>query len=337
MQKIMPNFFLVICGPTGVGKSDLSLELGKKLPIEIVNCDVGQFYQPVAIGTAKPDWQNDSVPHHFFDLLSEPRNLSVAEYRNLLIPLMHKIRARGNLPVLVGGSLFYLKSLFFPPVQQRGDQKIEEAMVSEFIARAAIDQFSSDQLWDKLYALDPIRAQMLEKNDLYRIARALVIWEKSGILPSALAPKFRSLGDFHITFVTRDRKELYNRINCRVENMIQQGWIDEAAGLSPEWENFLQIKKLIGYPEILSCLEQETIQECKKNTVLVERIQKKTRNYAKRQLTFWRTFQEQLNNAVFDYSAAHGPLQGTCQELNLTLSSIDLYLKHMFQLFDMRG
>ena len=106
---------IVITGPTGSGKTALSHKLGQSLPIEIINADIGSFYQPMTIGTAKPDWRNEVVPHHMFDILNEPGSFDVAQYRTRCFELIQEIEARGNYPVIVGGSMFYIHSLFFPP------------------------------------------------------------------------------------------------------------------------------------------------------------------------------------------------------------------------------
>lgn len=321
------KFFLIISGPTGVGKTDLSFELAKRFSIEIVNCDVGQFYTPLSVGTAKPEWQSEHVPHHLFDIIDEPTSISVTEYRSRLVALFNGIWGRGNLPVLVGGSLFYIRSLLFPPLSQENDGKS-----SGFLE---IDTNTpSEELWQKLHEIDPKRAQAIDKNDPYRIARALKIWELTRELPSSKVPNFDPLANFHITFVTRDRAELYERINSRLHQMFDAGWVEEVAGLSDEWQNFLLKKRLIGYPEIIACLKRGSVDSCKSNDELIRIIQKKTRNYAKRQMTFWRMLERQVSEAVVDYNAQKGPFTGTCQELNLTFSSVDLYLDHVTQLIN---
>ena len=112
-KLIKQPFTLIIYGPTGVGKTDLALDLAQHIPIEIINMDMGQFYTPLSIGTAKPDWKNSPVPHHLFDIINEPRNFTVSEYRILFYKKVGEIIERGNLPVVVGGSGFYLHSLLF--------------------------------------------------------------------------------------------------------------------------------------------------------------------------------------------------------------------------------
>lgn len=110
----MQNFFVVIYGPTGVGKSDFAEKLAQKIPGEIINADVGQFYIPLSIGTAKPAWHKSVIPHHLFDILDKPKNLTVYEYQKMFTQLTSEIWEHGNIPLAVGGCMFYILSLFFP-------------------------------------------------------------------------------------------------------------------------------------------------------------------------------------------------------------------------------
>jgi tRNA dimethylallyltransferase len=275
----MKKQFILVHGPTGVGKSDTITQLGQALPIELINCDVGQFYEPFAIGTAKPDWQDESIPHHLFDLLKEPKDLTVTEYRFLIQKTMNQIWQRGNVPVLVGGSGFYGKSLFFPP---RGTS-------------AQWDQ-AEKACWQKLHELDPERAAKISKNDDYRIKRALLLQKATNKKASEFEPQFEPLeGDCLVIFLNRDREELYQRINTRTEQMLQDGWIEEVKKIvGTDWETFLERKKLIGYTEILKFIKEEQYDDeaLKK---LAEKIAQKTRHYAKRQVTFWKMFKKLLD------------------------------------------
>jgi tRNA dimethylallyltransferase len=274
----MQNRFILVHGPTGVGKSDTITAIGKSTSIELVNCDVGQFYEPVAIGTAKPDWQNEPIPHHLFDLIKEPKNFTVTAYRTMITQTMKEIWGRGNTPVLVGGSGFYGKSLFFPP---RGKET----------------QWDGKNLgnWDDLSKLDPERAEKIHKNDTYRIGRALSMLQSTNDKPSEFDPQFEPLeGDCLVIFLTRDREQLYQRINERTVKMFDQGWVQETEKLiGTPWENFLERKKLIGYTDILQYLKETDKGEAARQKVITT-IAQKTRHYAKRQGTFWRMFKKLL-------------------------------------------
>ena len=108
------NKVLIVFGATGVGKTDCVDKLVETIPAEIVNGDMGQLYVPFSIGSAKPDWKNHPTPHHLFDEIDTPQNYSVTQYRERLLEICRDIWSRGKLPIIVGGSTFYLSSLFFP-------------------------------------------------------------------------------------------------------------------------------------------------------------------------------------------------------------------------------
>lgn len=281
---------------------------------------MGQFYEPLSIGTAKPEWKNHEIPHHLFDFVQVPRNFSVSEYRSVVQKLMKEIWERKALPVVVGGSMFYLRALLFSPYEAH-----QKDSHGNFInTPLEYDVKTSDELWDILFKIDPVRASMINKNDAYRINRALHIWHNSGMLPSLYKPQFQPIARFHITFVSRDREDLYQRIDQRVLAMFRQGWAEEVRALSAPWRTFLLQKKLLGYPEIIEMIDKgESPLENHKTEAI---IQQKTRNYAKRQITFWRSLKESVQ--------AQEGFCGMTEELNLTLSSVDLYLDHIQRVVD---
>ena len=138
MNELNP-FILIISGPTGVGKTDFVFELSRHFPLEFINADVGQFYTPLTIGTAKPNWRHETVPHHLFDILDEPKSLSVMQYRDLASVLIRSCWERKKIPVFVGGSLFYLKSLLF-----------SQADVPSLEERNITIEVPAHVLWDEL-------------------------------------------------------------------------------------------------------------------------------------------------------------------------------------------
>ena len=304
----------IIYGPTGVGKSDLALELAQHMSAEIINMDVGQFYTPFSIGTAKPDWKRESTVHHLFDIIDTPQNYTVVSYRKRVIELIHDIRSRGSTPILVGGSGFYLKTLFFP---LSSDLSLQDGI------RNDDTQFS----WDTLYAVDAKRAEAIQPQDTYRIERALAIWERTGKKPSEYGISYDNIfGSYHIISVQRDAEDLYERINARTYRMLQAGWVDEVRSLvSTPWQSFIEEKKLIGYNEILSFLNDPasiTYDD------LIKKIQKRTRRYAKRQRTFWRMLERLFTTAL------HTCRDGTLTTVNLTSSDHAIYIKQLLQLHD---
>ena len=301
---------IIICGPTGVGKSDFAEQLAQQVSGEIVNMDLGQFYTPLSIGTAKPDWANAKVSHHLFDILDTPKNFTVVEYRQRLLETCNELFKRDVMPVVVGGSLFYLKSLFFPPM---GDS----------VNNAPSDTQHSST-WEELQAIDPDRAAVLHKNDTYRINRAMEIWRSKGIKPSLYHPMLELPHNVILLYLTRNRDDLYARIDKRVIMMMQAGWLDEVRLLDKKWELFLHEKKLIGYNELLHYLNTPGDVDFEE---IIRIIQQRSRHYAKRQETFWRGFERALNTA---YQQVQNP-QCTLEidSVNLTLCDVDLYIKQL--------
>jgi tRNA dimethylallyltransferase len=282
---------LIVCGPTGVGKSFLSIELAKQYPIEVINMDVGQLYTPFSIGTAKPNLKSQPCKHHLFNLISNPEDFSVVRYRELVKNLVKEIYGRGNLPVLVGGSGFYLSSLLFPPTAKKNSPRNYQSLGS-------YAQEDTVALWQQLQERDQQRADAIDKRDRYRIIRALDLLHKD-YLPSSHNLLYRPLSnDYYIVWLSRERKELYTRINHRTNVMMHHGWLDEVRSvMGTSWQSFIMHKKLIGYDEIVTYLSKNYSDEKK----LINAIQIRTRHYAKRQMTFWRMLKKKLaTHKVFD-------------------------------------
>jgi tRNA dimethylallyltransferase len=309
---------LIIFGPTGVGKTDCADLIAEQVPSEIINMDMGQLYTPLTIGTAKPDWRSASIPHHMFDIIDTPRNYSVQEYRDAVIPLIKEIWQRNKLPILVGGSGFYLRSLFFPP-------RVED--ISEYIPD---DEKSSEKLWHELYTIDSDRAQQIDRNDAYRIKRALAIWYATGAKPSEYAPRYEPIASCQIICLNRDRQELYARINERVRSMMSEGWLDEVRALmGTVWEFFILNKKIIGYDDLIRYMHaSEQTKEDLKRTISI--IQKRTRNYAKRQMTYWRMLQYDLIKGHEQYLLEHKDgYTLELDEVNLTITHLEEYINKL--------
>lgn len=305
-------FFLVISGPTGVGKTEIVDQLVAQEPnfFEIINCDVGSLYQPLTIGTAKPDYQRHPIKHHLFDLLTEPLDYSVSQFRKMVESTINDIWQRGKIPLIVGGSGFYLASLYFP---------IE---VDPYIGSPPqFDHQSTAQLWQQLFKIDSKRAENIHQNDRYRIVRALALYD-AGFLPSETEPQFKPIGRSAVYFITRERTELFGRINGRVNKMIDAGWLEEVQQLPQEWHAFLLRKKLIGYPELISYLGRpdEPLEP------VASKIAQRTRAYAKRQLAFWRRLKEKLQGA--DHEFAHIK---KIEEVDLSISPATLYITKLME------
>ncbi len=285
MKKDNDNkLLIIISGPTSSGKTDLSDRVSELIPSEIVNADIGQFYSPFLIGTAKPDWKSKKIPHHLFDILDEPKNLSVTQYRELLSIKINEIWKKNKIPIVVGGSLFYLKSLFFPP------KEVKKSSLQKII-------YNKNTLWDVLNKIDPVRAGQLHRNDIYRIERALDIWKTTGIKPSELKPEFLPFFNSIFIYMDLDKEFLHERINSRTKIMLDMGWIDEVRKfIDTPWEKFFSKKGLIGYKEILDWIKAG--EDNKLKIKLIEDISTQTRQYAKRQRVFWKSFKKQLEESL---------------------------------------
>lgn len=281
----MKKFILVITGATATGKSDLAEKLAQEIGGEIINADIGSWYTPLTIGTAKPDLVKIPVPHHLFNILHSPQQFTIVEFRTRVEKLIQEIWARGRIPVIVGGSSFYIKALWYKAQESSVSSEIEDEIMRSTI--------STHNLWQQLLEIDQVRAARIDKNDRYRIVRALGIYKSTGQKPSIFEPLYDPVAPLYGIFCTRDRQKLYDRINQRTEIMLRDGWIDEVTKLmSTAWEQFLIDKKIIGYDDIIRYLQSaQTQQEYQQ---LISIIQQKTRNYAKRQVTFLSKLQKDI-------------------------------------------
>lgn len=315
------NFVIILHGPTGVGKTECADHIASVLPVEFVNSDMGQLYVPLTIGTAKPDWRSSDTPHHLFDILDAPELFSVKSYRTKLEGVLQAIWAKQKIPLIIGGSSYYVTALFFPPYFASATQLASKGTpVSGNLEHLS----SNEELWENLHGIDPERANQIDPSDRYRIERALDIWQSTGTKPSDYAPVYDPIADYYFIWITRDRDELYQRINERVEAMIHEGWIEEVKGLrGTKWEPFLRKKKIIGYTEILDYVDGKI-----PYNKMISATQKRTRNYAKRQITFWRMLKKKLESALKTKDAGHR-LRCAIDTVNLTNSTIERYSEQL--------
>ena len=314
----------IISGPTGVGKTDLSLKLADKLNLSIVNSDAWQFYKYLNIGTAKPDYKNLKIPHRFFDILDKPESYTSYRYRRDLVNFIKNNNIDFNKILITGGSGFYINSLLF---DSDNLNKLSN------LIRYKYDNKSI--LWDRLNKIDPDRAKEINKNDYYRLERSLDIWQNLKIKPSKFKPEFKPINldlnkktntRINLIILVRDRDDLYKRINSRVDEMLSSGWIEEVKNLKnlsnySSWKEFLLNKKPIGYDIILNCLDSDTnLKNLDSNNINL--IKKLTRNYAKKQLIYFRMLSKKLiNNKDVDITYLNLS--------NLTSAAVDLYIKQL--------
>lgn len=285
---------LFIAGPTAVGKTDLALKLAKILNGEIVNADSMQIYRGMDIGTGKPSLQERTlVPHHMFDVVEPYEAFNVVAYQSMALNIIEEILKRGNLPIIVGGTGLYISALFY-------DVKFEAAPGDEFIRKRInkiIDEKGLDAIYKMLKQQDEHTTEYINKNNRIRIVRALELQEYK-LLPNresraAWCKKVRScIGKYSVEpllFVLNyeQRELLYDKINRRVDMMMENGLLQEVEslcqkGLGPT------AKQAIGYKEFLPLINGELVSY----EEVVNIIKQNTRHYAKRQLTWFRKMKE---------------------------------------------
>ncbi len=317
----MKNYIIIISGATASGKSDLALKIAQEVNGEILNADIGSMYAPLTIGTAKPNWKSEKIMHHMFDILEQPINFTVVQFRERMKILIKEIWSRKRVPIIVGGSAFYIKALFY--------QQHEISDCLKFVTNLERDLqdgiIDSLQLWEQLNCIDSVRAQKIHPHDNYRIIRALAIFQATGKKPCEFEQMFQPLAPFYFIICKRDRQDLYQNINARVHTMMDQGWLDEVKALqNSEWGNFLLSKKIIGYDDLLRWLKLST---CKNLDETLTIIQQKTRNYAKRQIIFLKKLESDVKKQI-----SNGQISGSVQEINLTYCDVGLYIKGLSKL-----
>jgi len=276
----MKNICPVIAGPTAVGKTGLTLSLAEQFPVEVISLDSRQIYKGMKIGTAQPSEKEQSVcKHHLIDFLSPDDTYSAQAFRNDFCNIHNDITERGKLPILVGGAGMYLTVL------QNGLLEIPQDNSGKL--REQLDNLSDSEIRTDLEKVDSDSFKRIHPNDRYRSQRALEIFKTTGKTMSQLISDQRpnpalSL-EFPLLFLNRERSELHQRIAHRTELMLRSGWIEETSELL---ENHLTTSpglRSIGYREISMFLNNELQKDS-----LSERIIEVTRQYAKRQITWFK-------------------------------------------------
>ncbi|MFH1513608.1 MAG: tRNA (adenosine(37)-N6)-dimethylallyltransferase MiaA [Bacillota bacterium] len=274
---------LCVAGPTASGKSALGMELAGKLHGEIVCMDSMQIYRRMDIGTAKPSKDEQArIPHHLISIAEPWEAYSVAQYAGDAMHAIAEIAGRGNVPVLVGGTGFYLRALThgLNLGGVRSDPEVRERLKA--IAR---DDAGKKRLHEMLRAADPETAEKLHFNDVARVSRALEVYELTGIPMSRQEQQaFDCPFDLFILGAALERSALYRRIDARVDAMIKKGLLNEVKALLDEGISpMAQAMQGIGYKELVPVLaERRTLADA------VSDVKRNSRRYAKRQFTWFR-------------------------------------------------
>lgn len=284
----MKKPLIILTGPTAVGKSALSIALAKAVNGEIISADSMQVYRQMDIGTAKimPE-EMDGVPHHLIDVLSPKEDFNIVLFQKMAKEAMEKIYAQNKIPILVGGTGFYIQAVLydidFTESEEDSPYREELWQVAKTQGEAVLHQM--------LMECDPEAAKEIHPNNVKRVIRALEFYKSTGKKISehnAQERQKESPYDFLYLVLNQDRAILYDRIEKRIDLMVEQGLVEEVRALKEQGchKEMVSMKGL-GYKEILSYLDGEcTLEEA------IEILKRDTRRFAKRQLTWFRREKE---------------------------------------------
>ncbi|MED2012621.1 tRNA (adenosine(37)-N6)-dimethylallyltransferase MiaA [Bacillus wiedmannii] len=282
MGEVQREKVAVIIGPTAVGKTKLSIDLAKALNGEIISGDSMQIYRTMDIGTAKVTKEEmDGIPHYMVDIKNPEESFSVAEFQERVRKHIREITERGKLPIIVGGTGLYIQSVLFDYqfTDDAGDTIYREQMEKLALERGV------EYVHKKLQEVDPESAERIHANNVRRVIRALEIFHTTGEKMSDQLEKQENelLYDVFLIGLTMDREMLYDRINLRVDIMMDQGLLEEVEGLYNRGIRDCQSIQAIGYKEIYDYFEDRVSLE-----EAVSQLKTNSRRYAKRQLTWFR-------------------------------------------------
>lgn len=274
---------IVICGPTASGKTALSIEVAKKINGEIISCDSMQIYKDMNIGTAKPTKEEmGEIKHYLIDYVLPTERYSVAEYKKDAKKAIKEVIEKGKTPIIVGGTGLYVDSLIYeieyPEI--KFDEEYRKKLEKE------VEEEGLEKLYEKAKKIDPIAIQKISKTDKKRIQRVLEIYHATGktkteqeIISRQKEPEYA----YKVYGLLWDRQKLYDRINLRVDIMIEQGLIEEVKTILKKYSEFPTSMQGLGYKEVVQYLNKEITKE-----EMIEKIKQETRRYAKRQMTWFR-------------------------------------------------
>jgi tRNA dimethylallyltransferase len=267
---------IVIVGPTASGKTAFSLEVAQKFSGEIVNADSRQLYRGLEIGSAQPtDSEKGDIPHHLFGILDPKEEGNVALWKEKAKKIISEITSRQKIPIVCGGTGLFVNALtknFTIP-----------QIPPNTVFRDTKEKLSAEELWDELFQKDPLAAEKIPKQNKRYVIRALEIAEFLGKKSEVIGVGEEDYDTFFIGVVL-PRKKLYDKINARVEGMKGKGFLDEVRKLMTQgYSEKDPGMNAHGYPEAIQFLKGELSED-----VLWETMKQNTRNYAKRQLTWWR-------------------------------------------------
>ena len=271
---------IIICGATATGKTALAVNLAKKLDTEVISADSMYIYKGLDIGTAKPNYEEmQGVKHHLIDIINPSENFTVSDYKNLATPIIDDLISKGKVPIICGGTGFYINSILYDLSYGKGRENIAAREKYKKLA----EEKGNNYVYEILREVDPVSAEKLHFNDLKRVIRALEIYE-NGCKKSDIVDDFTPKYDYSSYSISYPREKLYERINNRVDVMFNNGLLEEIINLKNNGisrEN--QCMQAIGYKEVFDYFDGfATLEQ------VIENIKLNTRHYAKRQNTFFK-------------------------------------------------
>ncbi len=275
---------IVIVGPTASGKTALSIELAKQINGEIVSCDSMQIYKDMNIGSAKPSLEEmQGIKHYMIDIVEPDKRFSVAEYKKQAEQAIEEILSKGKMPIVIGGTGLYADSLIYgieyPEIEFDKNYRNE-------LENLANSKEGLSNLYEKAKEIDSKAIEKISPNDKKRILRILEIYHSTGKTKTELEAESRKNEvkyDYRVFAINMDRQILYNRINKRVEIMIENGLIEEVKNLLDKYKEFPTAMQGLGYKEVVEYLNGYLTKD-----EMIEKIKQETRRYAKRQLTWFK-------------------------------------------------
>lgn len=279
---------IVIAGPTASGKTALSIELAKRINGEIISSDSMQIYKDMDIGTAKvTEEEMQGIKHYLVDFISPNQRYTVSNFKEDAEKAMKEIISKEKTPIIVGGTGLYINSLIYGI--EYPDMEFDENYRNELM-KIAETESGLETLYNEALEIDSEAMKIISKNDKKRILRVLEIYKATGKNKTENEILSRKKGveyDYRVFALNMDRDILYDRINLRVDKMFEQGLVEEVKTLLQKYDKYSTAMQAIGYKEVKEYLNEEITYE-----EMVEKIKQGSRNYAKRQLTWFRKNKE---------------------------------------------
>ena len=274
---------IVIVGPTASGKTSLSIELAKQINGEIISCDSMQIYKYMDIGTAKPTLEEQQgIQHYLMNIISPEERFSVSDYQAYAEKAIEEIIAKGKTPIVVGGTGLYVNSLIY------GIKFLDIEFNEEYrrMLERRVEKEGLETLYEEAKKIDSQAMETISKNDKKRILRVLEIFHQTGMTKTQQDELSRSgelKYDYKVFGINIEREILYDRINARVDDMLEKGLVNEVKEIYTKFDKFPTAMQGIGYKEVVQYLQNNISEQ-----EMIEKIKMESRRYAKRQLTWFR-------------------------------------------------